>query len=141
MHDYKTRGTPVNITFSSADASSVAPVVLTNGNGAVVTLGANEQLLIDSLSCFTALTGTNRVEIFHDADGGSDVDASELIAAFGVGNGGEGYPGDGYPIKKGLLPQVKASGAGQIDITGQARIVIAHSADQRPSWRETQLGH
>lgn len=139
--DYKTRGTPVNITFSSSDASAGAPLVLTDCNGAVVTLGANEQLLIDSLSAFTALATTNRAEVFQDADAGSDVDATELIAAFGAGNGGSGFPGDGYACKKGVTPTVKASGAGQIDITGAARIVIAHSGSQRPAWRENDQGH
>lgn len=141
MHDYKKRGTPVNITFSSPDASTLAAVVLTDCNGATVTLGANEQLLVDSLSCFSALTGTNRLEIIFDDDAGNDVDANELVASFGIGNGGAGFPGDGYPGKKGLTLKVKATAAGQIDITGQARIVIAHSGDQRPGWRETQLGH
>lgn len=139
--DYKQRGTPVKLTFSSADASGIAAMALVDSNGVAVTLGVNERLLIDSFNGFSALTGSNRAEIFEDDDAGSDVDAVEIIASFGIGNFGAGFAGDGYPVKKGLLPKVKATASGQIDITGTGRIVIDHSGDQRPSWQATQLGH
>lgn len=134
---YKQRGDPVNLSFASADASSIASMVITDSQGTVRTLAANEELLIDSLICFTALTGTNRVEVFSDDDAGADVDDSEIFATFGVGNGAAGYPGEGRAMKVGKTPGVKATGAGLIRIDGVARIVNYKDVTTRPAYRES----
>lgn len=134
---YKQRGDPVNISFASADASSIAPMVITDSQGNVVTLGSTQQILIDSLISFTALSGTNRVEVFSDDDSGSDVDDSEIMATFGPGNGAAGYPGEGRACKVGKTPGVKATSSGLIRIDGVARIVNYQSPTTRPSYKES----
>lgn len=142
MQNYKMRGDPVNLSFSSADASSIASMVITDTQGTVRTLAANEQLNIETLIAFTALSGTNRVEVFSDDDSGSDVDDSEIIATFGVGNGAAGFPGEGRGLKVGKTPGVKATASGLIRIDGLGHITTYNDTTTRPSWKESLVpGH
>lgn len=134
---YKMRGDPVNLSFSSADATSIAPMVITDCNGAVRTLASTEQLLVDSLIAFTAIAGANRVEVFSDDDAGADVDATEILATFGVGNGAAGYPGEGRALKAGKTPGVLATASGIIRIDGVGRIVNYQGTLTRPSYKES----
>lgn len=130
------QGETVNLQFSSADATTAAPVGIFDADGAVRTLASHERLLIDQLNGNVSGTNVAKLDLFADADAGADVDSGERVACFGVGanyfeGGCEGY---GLPIGKGL--SVKASAAGQVDVTGSARIIKGRTEGKRPSYRE-----
>lgn len=130
------QGEPVNIEFSSADASTAAEVTLSTNDGSTRTLAANEVLLVDSLNAAvgTGVTAT----VIDDADGDGAVDAKERIAVFAEGNGNAYFGCEGRGGKVGVTPKVKGSGAGQIDITGSGRIIKGKTEGVRPSWKESE---
>jgi hypothetical protein len=132
------QGRTVKIQFSSADASTAAAISLFDDNDATVTLAANERLIIDSLTASLASAVTT-VTVFSDDDADAAVDAGERIVVFSPGNGFFGSGEEGYAVPIGKTVKVKASGAGQVDITGTARIIKGKSEGQRPSWRESQV--
>jgi hypothetical protein len=129
-------GEYVAIEFASADASAAAAVTLKDANNVTRTLTANERLLIDTAQgeCAAAVT---LLELITDSDADGNVDANELICAFGANNaffdGGE----EGYSCPGGITPKAKASGAGVVRITGVGRIVNALGRTTRPSWLPT----
>lgn len=128
-------GRTIRIQFSSADASTAAAVSLYDDNDAAVTLAANERLLIDTIDANVAAAVT-LVTLFSDGNADGTVNVGERIAAFGANSGFFQGGEEGYCLPIGKTPRVRASGAGQVDLTGSARIVIGQSSGQRPSWRE-----
>ena len=128
-------GRTLKIQFSSADASTAAAMSLYDDNDAAVTLASNERILIDTLASNVAAAVT-LVTVFNDDDADAAIDAGERIAAFGANSGFFQGGEEGYACPIGVTPKVKASGAGQVDITGSVRVVVGKSAGQRPSWRE-----
>ena len=128
-------GRTIKIQFSSADASTAAAMSLYDDNDAAVTLASNERILIDTLIGNVAAAVTSAT-VFSDDDADAAIDAGERIAVFGPNSGFFQGGAEGYALPIGVTPKVKASGAGQVDITGSVRIVIGKSSGQRPSWRE-----
>lgn len=132
------QGSPVNISLFTADASAVAgvPLVLTDCNGDSVTLGPREILLIDCLAGFSAMAGTNKVQVFFDANANNADDApKESIFTFAGLAAFVQFP-DGRPSKMGLLPRATSTTIGRVEITGVGRIITGASSTARPSWRE-----
>lgn len=138
------QGETVGIEFTSADASTAAAVTLKDATGATRTLAANEILLIDTLTCGQA-AAVLLVTVISDNDADGNIDAGERLAAFAVGNGASMFEAgpEGQAVKQGFTPKVKASGAGQVDITGSGRIVKGGCIDgrTRPAFKETFGGH
>ena len=132
-------GEYVAIEFSSADAQTAAVVTLKDADGATVTLAANERLLVDTLSANVAAAVT-LVDVFADYDADGNVDAGERVASFGANVGNfDGGP-EGFSIKTGFTLKVHASGAGQVDVSGTARIVRRGvDGDHRPSYKESLI--
>jgi len=130
-----TRGKFVRVEFYSADCSAASvPVILYDENGAVVTLGSNEQLLIDSL-CLFAVAAVTSAQVLEDRDADGDYDAGCLIAGFGNGSSVfEGGP-EGFALKKGFIPEVKAAAAGIVMVSGSAHIIEGSTAGVKPSWK------
>lgn len=129
------QGETVNFQFSSADASTAAAVGIFNADGGVRTLGANERLIVDTLQGSLA-AAVLTLNIFADANAGGTVGSGERVAVFGPGNNFFEANEEGYGLPVGIGLSAKASGAGQVDVTGSGRIVKGKSEGQRPSWRE-----
>jgi hypothetical protein len=120
------QGEYVAIEFSSTDATTAAAVTLKDGNGATRTLAADERVLIDSLTGMAVQDDTDPstdilVTLIGDYDAGADIDAGERIWAFAGGSVFDGGD-EGFSMKTGFTPKVKASGAGQVSINGVGRI-------------------
>ena len=129
------RGKFVRLEFYSADCSAAsAPVILYDENGAVVTLGSNEQLILDSL-CMFAVAAVTSAQVLEDRDADGDYDAGCLIAGFGNGSSVfEGGP-EGFALKRGFIPEVKAVAAGIVMVTGSAHILESDTAGVKPTWK------
>jgi hypothetical protein len=136
------QGETVSIEFSSADASTAAAVTLKDADGATRTLASNERLLIDTLTASLA-AAVLLVTVISDNDADGAIDAGERLAAFGANTGNFEAGPEGQPGKTGITPKVKASGAGQVDITGTGRIIKTGSVAgvTRPAFKETFGGH
>lgn len=128
-------GRTIKIQFSSADASTAAPVSLFDDNDVAVTLGANERLIIDTIAANIAAAVT-LVTLFNDDNADAAVGSGERIAPFGANSGFFQGGEEGYVCPIGRTPKVKASGAGQVDLDGSGRIVIGTGGTVRPSWKE-----
>lgn len=115
-------GSPVEFEFSSADASTAAPLVLREaGSNAARALAANERLILTSLNAVIGAAIT--VRIIADTDGDGDVDAGDSMSILGQGSHSHEFGCHGMSGALGVMPKVIASGAGQIDMTGTGVIV------------------
>jgi hypothetical protein len=130
------QGETVNLQFSSSDASTAAAVGIFDSNGGVRTLASHERLLIDTLQGNISGTGVTKLDLFGSADG--TVDAGERVACFGSGAAANMFEAgcEGYALPVGVGLKAKANAAGQVDVTGSARIIKGQSEGQHPSWRE-----
>lgn len=127
------QGEPVQIEFSSADASAAAAVSLFNADGAARTLAAHERLLIDS---GTVTVVTTTATLITDGDGDGAVDAGERIGVFAAGTNPFEFGEEGFACPIGKTPKVKGAAAGQIDLVATGRIVKGKTEGVRPSYRE-----
>jgi hypothetical protein len=119
------QGETVSIEFSSADATTAAAVTLKDSAGATRTLASNEVLLIDSLTAALA-AAVLLAEVFGDVDADGAVDAGERLASFaGAGSAASNFIAgpEGLAVKQGFTPKVKATVAGNVQITGSGRII------------------
>lgn len=132
-------GRSVKLQFTSSDASTAALMTIYDDNNAAVTLGANERLLVDTLTANLA-SAVLLVTVFGDDNADASVTAGERIAAFGPGANVFVAGEEGYTCKVGITPKVKASGAGQVDITGSARIVVGQGTTSRQTWLQNEQG-
>lgn len=128
-------GDPVQLEFSSADASTAAAITIKDGNNATRTLQSYERLLIDSLIGDIAAGVT--ADVFDDKDADGTVDAGELLASLGALNTTYTNNDSGLSVTTGNTPKVKSSGAGSVKITGTGRIQFGQGRPVRPSWRES----
>jgi hypothetical protein len=133
-------GSYVKLEFNSADASSAAKVSLYDDQQDSVTLGANELLIIDSLNIRVGAAIT--VDVFADDDGDDTVDAGERLALVGQGSFVFEFPKEGLSCPTGVVPDVKASGAGAVTLVGTGRIINnrTETLDGEPTWRAAELG-
>ncbi len=122
------RGEPVEFEFSSADASTAAPIVLRNSGGRDSrTLEADERLVIEQVSGYILQAASAEVDITAvltaDTDGDGDLDAGDLMAVFGGGALAHDFTPSGMSGTLGVMPKVLASAAGLIRITGNGYIM------------------
>lgn len=129
-------GIPVTFEFTSADATTAAAVTIKDQNNATRTLGAEEQLWVDTASAALA-AAVLTCDLISDNDADAAVDAGELIATFGPNTGNFDGGEEGSPCHKGITPKVKGSNAGVVRITGTARIRLALGRSTRPDWKQT----
>lgn len=115
-------GEPVEFELNSTDASTAAALVLRSAGGGARTLATDERLIIESLNSHIT---TATAFIFRDDDSGGTLGAHELMVPLGTGVTNVAFTGkeEGISGAKGLMPKVKASGAGQIYIAGVGRVV------------------
>jgi hypothetical protein len=119
------RGDPVQIEFTSADATTAAAVSLRHAGGAAISaLAANERLIISSISASLA-AAVLHAEIFNDTDADGNVDAGELLVALSLGpnHWNIGSPDFGTACRLATIPKVKAAVAGAIQIAGVGYLV------------------
>lgn len=119
------RGDPVQIEFSSDDATTAAAVSLRHAGGAAITaLAANERLIVNSLSGALA-AAVLHAELFNDADGDGNIDAGEILACFGIGPNHVHFegPDEGTACGLATIPKIKAAVAGFVRIAGVGFIV------------------
>lgn len=141
MSTHRYIGDYVSIQFVSSDATTAAAIVLKDANDAVVTLKANERLLIDTLTgTLDPAVVTGIITLFADANNDGNVDTNEGTVAFTYtistfSGGPEGFP---FPI--GLTPKVKANTAGAVRIGGTGRTMKGQTEGLRPSWKESLIG-
>lgn len=138
------QGETVSIQFASADATTAAPVVIYDADGKARPLAANERLLIDHLHGYGQpaageTPGVGRIDVFADGDGDGVVDAGELIVSFGEGSSDASFGKEGYSVPQGVTPKVLAAAAGEVRVTGSARIIKASTEGVRPAWREAEV--
>lgn len=129
-------GEAVTFEFTSADATTAAAVTIKDGNNATRTLGAEEQLWIDTANAALAAAVTT-ADLFSDNSGAGTVDAGELIASFGPNTGMFEGGEEGFPCHKGVTPKVKSAVAGVTRVTGTGRIRFALGRTTRPTWKQT----
>lgn len=112
-------GDPIQFEFSSADATTAAPLVIRDAGGLTHTLNANERVYIQTLN-IQAAAGTGTVTIFDDRDGDGVADAGERMLLVGEGFSNVPFVGtdEGTAGGVGRVPKVQAVAAGQISITG-----------------------
>lgn len=132
------QGRYIKIEFNSSDAQTAAAASLFDDQQNAVTLGAGQQLRIDTLNVSVGADIT--VEVFADADADGTVDAGERLAEVGQGTHILEFQGEGLMLPNGVGVSVHASGAGDITVVGTARIVENDSPFTRPSWREDTHG-
>lgn len=129
-------GIPVTFEFTSADATTAAVVTIKDQNNVTRTLGAEEQLWIDTAAAALAAAVTS-ADLFSDNASAGAVDAGELICSFGPNNGMFDGGEEGSPCHKGVTPKVKSAVAGVTRVTGTARIRLALGRTTRPDWKQT----
>lgn len=118
------QGDPIQFELSSADASAaVALTIRRSGSNAAYTLGADERVILQTVNG-NVVAGVT-VQVFDDADADGNVDDGERLLVIGPGMSNTVFEGvdGGTAGGKGRVPKVKASGAGQIDITGIGAII------------------
>lgn len=113
-------GSPINFEFSSADASTSAPLVLRDAGGTTHALAATERVILDTVTA-VLVSGASPAVIFSDANADNALTAGERMVILGTGN--NDCQALGAVGAVGVTPRVKAAGAGQIDIAGSGRIV------------------
>lgn len=139
------QGETVNLQFSSADATTAAAVGIFDADGNTRTLASNERLIVDQLQANISGSNVTKLDLFGDNDAGADVDSGERVAVFGAsaGQSNRFEAGcEGYALPVGVGLSAKANAAGQVDVTGSARIIRGTTEGKRPSYRESQVpGH
>lgn len=117
-------GEPIQFELSSADVSTAAALTIRRaGSNTAYTLLAGERVVLQTVN-FNVAAGVT-VTVFDDADADAAVDAGERLIVVGAGVSNivfEGVDG-GSAGGLGRVPKAKASGAGQVDITGIGAIV------------------
>ncbi len=111
-------GDPIEFEFSSADASTAAPLVLRlAGKRESLALAASDRFILHSVNGSVA---TTTAQIIADTDGDGDVDAHDMMVALGTGINNASFEGIGGGIagSPGVIPKVKAAAGGQITLTG-----------------------
>lgn len=133
-------GESVGLQLSSADATTAAAVGVFNANGGVRALGANERLLVDTLSGTASGSNVTKLDLFADADAGGSVGAGERVTVFGFAGGANYFDGgaEGYSLPVGIGLKAKANAAGQVDVTGSGRIVSGTGGTARPAWKAAE---
>jgi hypothetical protein len=129
-------GEAVTFEFTSADATTAAAVTIKDGNNVTRTLGAEEQLWIDTASAALA-AAVLTADLFSDNANSGVVDANELIASFGPNTGMFDGGDEGFACHKGVTPKVKGSNAGVVRVTGTGRIRFALGRTTRPTWKQS----
>lgn len=118
-------GKPVEFELNSADASTAAALVLREaGARAALTLGAEDRLIIQTVTA--KVTTATHANIIADTDGDGDLDAGDLMVALFTGGNSidlSGSTGGGIAGAKGVVPKVLAQAAGQIYLAGTGVIV------------------
>ena len=117
-------GDPIQIEFSSSNATTAASLSLRDAGGSLHTLNGNERLILQTVN-INAASGVGTVTIFDDANANGTPDAGERLLV--VGEGFNNIPligtDGGSAAGKGRVPQVISTGAGAVSITGTAAIV------------------
>lgn len=128
------QGENVRISFASADASGTsAAVVLYDSNGAVRALQPYERLVIDSLVAELAAGVT--ADLLNVAAGAISTTQATQLACFGPLNNDYDGTKEDLDVPIGVTPSVIASGAGEVKIVGNARIIRAKTQVGRQSWQ------
>jgi hypothetical protein len=116
------QGSPIEYEFSSADAQTADAIVLREaGSRTERVLAANERVIIHSVNAVVGAAITVTLAANPAGDGG--IDTGDRMAVFGQGSHTFWFGGIGMAGAPGITPIVKASGAGQIDMTGTGVIV------------------
>lgn len=122
------QGSQFRIVFSSADATTAAAISLYDCNGTLRPLLTGERLIIDSI-VVAHVTAATTITLFDDADNDGIVDAGEQIAVVvhSATNTSQILTPvattEGMSCGLNRLPKIKASGAGQVDVTGIGHLV------------------
>jgi len=106
--------------LTSADVSTAVALVLYDANGAVITLDADERVIVRSINIKTAVT--IKVTVFADNDNDNVADDGErLLVVTGAGTTGTflsaQFGPEGAMGALGIPIHVIASAAGQVDLT------------------------
>lgn len=112
-------GTYVKSVFSSADATTAAPLVLTDMDGNTYTVAAGNRLVLTNIVIVSGQT----VTLFQDMNGDGLVTAGDARIVANTPGSNTTYVAEGYrmvrqptTLANGLL-KVLAGGAGQVNIT------------------------
>jgi hypothetical protein len=112
--------------LSSANATTAAVVDLTDGDGNAIALAPNHRVVITDI---VIVVGADmRVDLFNDINDDGNVAAGErLIGGALAANEPLTMSFVNTPryCRRGLVPKVKTSTAGQVDVTFTARLYIA----------------
>jgi hypothetical protein len=110
-------GELVHFEFTTADATTAAPIVIYNQDGAARPLQAGERLVISDIHVSGAAAMT--VDIYNGV-GASPAAGERLFNIVTSSTIGTAYPSLGTPAysKKNITPLVKASAAGVLTVIG-----------------------
>lgn len=133
-HPNTAQGTNVRLSFASANASAASiAVVLYDPDGNVRTLLPYERLVIDSLVAELAAGVT--ADVLNVPAGAATTTQATQIAVFGPLNNDYAGTKEDLDIPKGVTPSVLSSGAGEVKIVGNARIINASTQTGRQNWQ------
>ncbi|KKL96783.1 hypothetical protein LCGC14_1841020 [marine sediment metagenome] len=121
------RGDPVEFEVNSADASTAAALVLREaGLRTSRTLASDERLVIESVSGYMlaadAASARITAVITADTDEDGDLDAGDLMFAFGGGGFHGSFP-QGMAGALGIIPKVLATASGLVRLSGAGYIM------------------
>lgn len=122
------RGEPVEFEVSSADASGtdVVLVMRTAGGRDSRTIAAGERLVIESVNGYIiaadAASARITAVIHADTDGDGDLDAGDLMVAFGGGAFHALFP-QGMAGTLGRMPKVLATASGLVRLAGTGYVM------------------
>jgi hypothetical protein len=124
---YQQAGRPFHGEFSSADASALSEVnsrfsLYASNSLAAVTLAANEQVLITDIDVVCGGTGLT-VTLYDGADTTVSAGEQVLKGNFAANGGISSHLLVPHYCQVGTYPKVKASAAGQVDVTVRGVIV------------------
>jgi len=124
---YQQAGRPFHGEFSSADASALSEVnsrfaLYASNSLAAVTLAANEQVLITDIDVVCGGTGLT-VTLYDGADTTVSAGEQVLKGTFAANGGISSHLLVPHYCQVGTYPKVKASAAGQVDVTVRGVIV------------------
>lgn len=117
-------GDIVHFEFTSADATTAAPVVVYNNDGTARPLVASERLVITDIHISSAAAMT--VDVYSGVGAGPAA-GERLFNVVASASVGTAYPSLVQPIyvKRGVTPLVKASAIGQVTVIGTGVILRA----------------